>query len=72
MNQIIMSKKINQVWSFIFIFLVYHVNDTVLLVSGNNTPYVCRIERMMQKGPRQVMYCRWFFRPHDVANCYRY
>lgn len=48
---------------------VYHVSDTVLLQSGTATPFVCRIERMMQKGPRKVMFVRWCFRPHDVPEC---
>jgi hypothetical protein len=45
---------------------VYHVSDTVLLQSGLAQPFVCRIERMMQKGARKVMYVRWMFRPPDV------
>ncbi len=44
---------------------VYHVGDTVLLQSGLAQPFVCRIERMMQKGARKVMYVRWMFRPAD-------
>ncbi len=47
---------------------VYHVSDTVLLQSGLAQPFVCRIERMMQKGPRKVMFVRWMFRPADVPD----
>ncbi len=45
---------------------VYHVGDTVLLQSGMQLPFVCRIERMIQKGPKKVMMVRWMLRPADV------
>lgn len=45
---------------------VYHVNDTVLLQSNTATPYVCRIERMLERDGAKVMFVRWFFRPLDV------
>lgn len=47
---------------------VYHVNDTVLLQSGNNVPFVCRIERMLERDGHKLMYVRWFFRAPDVPD----
>ncbi len=47
---------------------VYHVNDTVLLQSGTSVPYVCRIERMLERGGRKLMFVRWFFRAPDVPD----
>ena len=45
---------------------VYHVSDTVLLQSSTSQPYVCRIERMLERNGKKKMCVRWFFRPHDV------